>query len=64
MAQTEALIKEMTASYKYSITIEYDRDVITVKLYNNWENTTEYLISSDTKSLNELLVETYKQYKE
>lgn len=60
---TVARIKEMTASYRYSVTIEIDRDVNTVRLYNNHENTREFLCVSDKDTIDEVVNKTYMHYK-
>jgi len=57
-------IQEMTASpYHYSLTIEYDREVITIRLYNQWENKTEFLDSKVTTILDNLVNKTYIHFK-
>lgn len=49
--------------YNYAFTIEYDREVITVRLYDNWLNKTIFIQSSTTNSPDELINEAYNYYK-
>lgn len=49
---TDEQIADLTKSpYKYAVKIEYDREVITVIVYDNWMNKTVYKHSSSELDL-------------
>jgi hypothetical protein len=63
MKQFQGLIEEITESYKYSITVEFDRDIATVSLYNNHINKIEYEVSTDEyDNLEKITEEVHKYY--
>ncbi len=64
MTAQEQIITMTKFPYKYSLNVEYDREVITVRLYDLWLNKTVITESDVNSDLAKVVLKVYRKFKQ